>query len=519
MRHALCSVVLILASVALVSPLQALSLPDVPLYEDKLYRGYERAIACGFAGWYPIGDRPISRENFVRLLGEISTFENEAAESIYADLIDYFERDLPLFGLESDVPGTPYFWEPVTTARTRLFSLNSPLDFRRLENSDGEALEDGLNLFLDASSRVQLTQYFSLFYQLQLNTNSENTLGSVKKGYAKFRWRNFALKAGRDSIWWGPGFRGAWVLSNNPREFDMVQLKSELPFRLPWVLSRLGEFGFDVAHLWLDDDRRVRRDPRMLVMRASYMPVSWFEIAANRATTYGGSGRPEYGGLTDWWEVISGVEDKLGGEFDNENFVGYEASLSMPFLRKLTRERLKGGRVYLDRATDDPVAPWQKGEDQFRFVLDSLLLGIYLTTGRTDFRFEYARSERITYRPDKYPAGYTYRRFIIGHPLGPDGRGIYLELYRRFSNRFHALAFYNDEAHGIKLEGDEEKVREVGVDLTYKLNFMGEKIELEGGGVFSRIENLDRNTDPVRFDISNQDKDEWFAHLGVTWRW
>ena len=519
MKHALGLVVLLLASLSVVSPLQALGLPDVPLDEEELYRSYERAIACGFAGWHTIGDRPISREAFIRLLGEVGAHEDEAAQFIYEDSIGYFEKDLPLFGLESDVPGAPYFWEPVTTVRTRLFFLDSPLDFRRLKNSDGESLEDGFNLFFDISGRGQASEYLSFFYQFQLNGNSETTKLSLKKGYGKLRWRNFALKAGRDSIWWGPGFGGAWVISNNPPEFDMVQLKTEAPFRLPWVFSRLGEFGFDFAHLWLDDDRRVHRNPRMLTMRGSYMPVSWFEIGASRTTTYGGSGRPEYSSLSDWWKVITGVEDKIGGEFDNENWVGYEASLSMPFLKKLTGDRLKGGRLYLDRATDDPVVPWQEGENQFRFVLDSLLLGIYLTTGKTDFRVEYARSERITYRPDKYPAGYTYRGFIIGHPLGPDARGIYVELSRRFSNRFRATLFYSEEEHGIRLEEEEEEVWEFGLDLKYKLNFMGERIELEGGGIFSRIKNLDLNTDPVRFDFSDLDKDEWFTYFGLRWWW
>ena len=502
-----------------VSQLQAQSLPNVPLDEEELYRNYERAIACGFAQGYSFGDRPISRETFIRLLGEVSSHEDEAAQIIYEDSINYFERDLPLFGLESDLPSAPYFWEPITTLRSRLFFLDSPLDFRRLENSDGEELEEGLNHFFDLSGRGQATQYFSFFYQLQLNDNRETNKLSLKKGYGKFRWKNLALKAGRDSIWWGPSIRGVWIISNNPREFDMIQLKTEAPFRLPWIFRYLGEFRFNFAHLWLDDDHRVHSDPKMLAMRASWMPISWFEIALNRTTTYGGSGRPGYSSLSDWWKVITGVEDRVpGGKFNNETFFGYEISINMPFVRRLSFGLLKGGRLYREHASPDTTAPWHEGYDKFNMISESKLIGIYVTTGKTDFRFEYAKSRFATYAPDIYRAGYTYRGFIIGHPLGRDGRGYYLEVSRRFSSKFRATGFYIKEDHGLKVEGEEE-VHEFGLDLKYKVNFKDQKIELEGGGIFSRIEGLDVNMDPVRFDLSGLDKNEWFIYFGIRWRW
>jgi hypothetical protein len=501
------------------SPLLGQSLPDVPLDEEELYRNYERAIACGFAKGYSLGDRPVSRETFIRLLGEVSAHDDDAAQFIYEDSIDYFKKDLPLFGLESDVSASPYFWEPITTLKSRLFFLDSPLVFRRLENSDGENLEEGLNHFFDLSGRGQVSEYFSFFYQVQLNNNRETNKLSLKKGYGKLRWKNIALKAGRDSIWWGPSIRGVWIISNNPREFDMIQLRTEAPFRLPWIFRYLGEFRFDFAHLWLDDDRRIHRDPRMLAMRASYMPFSWFEVAVNRTTTYGGSGRPEYSSLSDWWKVITGVEDRVpGGEFNNQTLFGHEISVNLSFLKKLSFGLLKGGRLYREHASPDVTTPWQKGFDKFNMISESKVFGIYVTTGKTDFRFERAKSDLATYLHGVYRAGYTYRGFIIGHPVGRDSRGYYLEVSRRFSSKFRATGFYNKEDHGLKVEGEEE-VHEFGLDLKYKLNFMGERMELEGGGIFSRIHGLDLNTDPIRFTFSDRDENEWFAYIGVRWRW
>ena len=72
---------------------------------------------------------------------------------------------------------------------------------------------------------------------------------------------------------------------------------------------------------------------------------------------YGGSGRPDYSSLGDWWKVITGVEDKVSSKFDNETFFGYEISFNMPFLKKPTRNAIKGGRLYQDRASPDATAP------------------------------------------------------------------------------------------------------------------------------------------------------------------
>jgi hypothetical protein len=400
------------------SPLQGQSLPNVPLDEMDLYRDYERAIACGYAKGYSFGDRPISRDTFLKLLGEIGTQEDEAAQLIYEDMFEYFEKDFSRFDPDSEIPTSNYFWEPITTVRSRLFFLDSPLDFRRLENSEGEQIEDGINHFLDISGRGQVTPYLSFFHQVQLNNSKETHRLFLKKGYGKLRWKNLALKVGRDSLRWGPAFRGTWVLSNNPKEFDMIQFRTEDPFRLPWVLKHLGQFQVNVGHIWLDDDRRVHKNPKLLTMRASYMPVSWFEVAINRSTQYGGSGMKEPSSAGDWLDLVTGAKERSKNRaFETETFVGYDLSLNLPFLGRLTRNIIKGGRIYQERASPDAGAPWQENQDEFRLTSDSNLYGIYLTTGQTDFRFEIADSEPETYAPDQYPNGYTYRRFIIGHPL------------------------------------------------------------------------------------------------------
>ena len=87
MKPVLSVFVVVLLIACVVAPVQALSLPDVPLDEEELYRSYERAVACGFAKWHALGDRPISRETFIRLLGEVSSWDEEAAQDIYDEIV------------------------------------------------------------------------------------------------------------------------------------------------------------------------------------------------------------------------------------------------------------------------------------------------------------------------------------------------------------------------------------------------------------------------------------------------
>jgi len=46
---------------------------------------------------------------------------------------------------------------------------------------------------------------------------------------------NLELEVGRDSLWWGPGYNGALLMTNNARPFDLVKLSNAYPYRIPWI--------------------------------------------------------------------------------------------------------------------------------------------------------------------------------------------------------------------------------------------------------------------------------------------
>ena len=57
------------------------------------------------------------------------------------------------------------------------------------------------------------------------------------------------------------------------------------------------------------------------------------------------------------------------------------------------------------------------------------LYGLYFPridpAGRADFAVEWVRTNHISYRHSPFTSGYVYNGRSLGHPLGPDGNGIY----------------------------------------------------------------------------------------------
>src|SRR5205823_31135 len=91
-------------------------------------------------------------------------------------------------------------------------------------------------------------------------------------------------------LWWGPGYHGSLLLTDHAFPLDMVKVGSDEPFRLPWVLSRIGEWKVNTFLTQLERDRDFPR-ANVFGARISYLPTSWIELGLTRLTQFGGRGR------------------------------------------------------------------------------------------------------------------------------------------------------------------------------------------------------------------------------------
>ena len=90
-----------------------------------------------------------------------------------------------------------------------------------------------------------LAGYIQPEYQIGEDTNR----GVLVEGYLKARGGPVELTVGRESLWWGPGFHGSMITSNNALAMNMIRLRAANQFTLPWVFA--GSAGPDEARVVL----------------------------------------------------------------------------------------------------------------------------------------------------------------------------------------------------------------------------------------------------------------------------
>jgi hypothetical protein len=148
--------------------------------------------------------------------------------------------------------------------------------------------------------------------------------------YAAMALGNWMLGAGLSDRWWGPGWQGSMILSNNARPVPafFIDRNSTAPFQSPW-LRWIG--SFDLTGFWgfLEDDRAVP-DARFFGLRLTLKPTRFLELGLSRTAMWCGRGRPcDF----DAFEDLLLGRDNAGDNVDPEDepgnqLAGYDLRLS-----------------------------------------------------------------------------------------------------------------------------------------------------------------------------------------------
>lgn len=278
---------------------------------------------------------------------------------------------------------------------------------------------------LETSHRLRLTKYFAAGARFRVEGNiwktpygADDIEPIFQEGVGVLELGDFALDFGRESVVWGPGERGALILTNNARPLDQMKISTPSPFRLPWVFRHLGKFriglfganmgpNYPVKYAWLTG------------YRLSYMPVQYLELAFGSATLMGGEGSPHmsaYDVFAEFWGFrVAGTSGAAVNMTDH--IMEASALVRIP--------QLAGLSLYGVLANED------KRDTFKRFFRDgsSYVAGFYLPSldshGKSDFRFEFKRTCAIQYRHGLYSDGFTLDSLLIGDDLGPDALGIH----------------------------------------------------------------------------------------------
>jgi hypothetical protein len=342
----------------------------------------------------------------------------------------------------------------------------------QLENQQGDKFSRHSNIRLGFDSYGGWANTLGYYLHPEYRySDSELNEGKIVEGYAKGLFGNLELEIGRDSFWWGPGYHGDWILTDNAAPFDMIKFSNAEPILLPWIFRRLGPVDITTFVTELEEYRDYPHT-RLWGMRVGFKPIPALEVGISRSALFGGEGRPSMS-FSDYINMILGRSEHESGNLRNDQIAGFDFSYQ---LNKLDRKLhvLRTMKIYVDGAGEDFA---NSGPLPSRWAwLYGITFGDIGLNGKDDFRVEYA-NDHVTadyntkdpgywYTHPIYTSGYTYYGSIIGHELGSDGNDLLFEWVHFFSPSWRGALAY--DIHKWRLsDADPAKIQFLQPQLTF----------------------------------------------------
>ena len=241
--------------------------------------------------------------------------------------------------------------------------------------------------------------------------------------YAGLALGNWMFAASMTDRWWGPGWQGSLILSNNARPIPAftIDRNSTAPFETKW-LHWIGHWDFVTMFGFLENDRVVP-DTQFFGMRFTARPARWLEFGLSRTALWCGDGRPC--GLDTFKDLLLG-KDNAGHNVSAANepgdqIAGYDlrlsgASLGLPVA------------VYTQRIGEDEqnLKPslflTQMGIETWGDLASLGSYRVYLEVSDTlcGGNITGEGKPNCAYNHSIYTTGYRYRERSIGHSFDND---------------------------------------------------------------------------------------------------
>ena len=426
----------------------ALESPSLPVHHGA-YEVLERLKTRGVFPTLLLGTKPLSRYSLsLPLVDILSRINQEEVSRVILEpgVQEDLHRLLQEFQEEVDVleKGSKHRFYSYTIADPLSLELTyasfSRDGVRLRENHQGDFFRDGFNKQLKFRSRGTIGKYLSWFISPKITVNGDGAVFRLEEGLIKLGFKNIELGFGRESLWWGPGYHGALLLSNNALPLDLIRAGSRQPFRLPYFLEALGYWKLTTFVAQLEEGRAVPH-AKLVGLRIDYLPFPFLEFGVSRITQWGGKGRPNIPFL-DFFELYFS-DPNMSGIFEVNELASGDVKIRLPSL-----PWIQGGEVYSEVG----------GEDETGFHPTKLgyLVGLYFTglleQPTLDFRVEYANNHvpgfpNIWYNHSVYTSGYTHKGVVLGHHMGSDAESIFFQLSKDLSEGFSLRFSFDQERH------------------------------------------------------------------------
>ncbi len=220
--------------------------------------------------YIPLLTWPLAWQDIQKNLTTPTDSASPAARSSYLRVKNRLEQEL---------------YNEYASANARLAVAAKPVRFRTFRDTSRENAE--------AEAGLTWTGEY-LAYDLQLTGVSSPDDGKSIRfdgSSAGILLGNWSLSIGALDRWWGPGWEGSLIMSNNARPIPAVIFRRNHsdPFDLP-VLNWFGPWQLSFSMGRLEGSRHI---PHALLMgiRLSFKPWNGLEIGLSRTAQWAGSGR------------------------------------------------------------------------------------------------------------------------------------------------------------------------------------------------------------------------------------
>ena len=275
----------------------------------------------------------------------------------------------------------------------------------------------------------KLTDRFAFRVETQLVDNPSDQKNVRFDGsYVAGVFGNTIVSAGYVDRWWGPGWQGSLIYSNNARPIPGIsfQRNQAKPFANRWF-SWMGPWNYSITAGQLEGNRVVP-NPYHLGMRLTFKPKTNLEIGLSRTAQWGGEGRPQTS--DSFLDLLLG-QDNIGSDgITRETEPGNQmAGFDVRWKQKILPFDLA---LYTQGIGEDEAGGFPSrylglfGLEHNRTVYGKNLR-VWLEYADTACDFLESKPKlNCAYQNGVYQSGYRYQGESIGHPIDGDGRQLSL---------------------------------------------------------------------------------------------
>jgi capsule assembly protein Wzi len=488
---------------------------NLPLHHWA-YEAIDRLTALGMIDGAMVGQKPYSRKEAARYVAQVieriraneigSDGREPIAEPLVERLMAEFRPELKSLGV---VERSAKEQSGLVTYGARLqtevdsFFVGDGQTVRFRENRGGEYYANGVQNQTDLRAWFEVGDWAAVVAQPKFisnpkalargpvtgpQTNFNNQDVFMRELSLKLSFWNVALEVGRGTQWWGQGYHGSMLLTDNAFPLDMIKLGSDEPFRLPWRLRDLGEFKINSFLGQFLGDRDFTY-AKLFGLRVSYLPAPWLEIAATRLTQFDGNGRDQSFPKTVF-NCYTNPPNQGGNQDCNEQaMVDFRARIpNVPYLVPFPA----GMQIYGELASEDK---WSQYPIPSRAAY---LVGLYIPQlfpkDTMDLRIEYADTDYtrrktglvgVWYNNGTYVSGMRQYGFPLGHAMGTDAIDFYIRTTRYLTEdlQLGTNLNYQERQRGLPVH---ERKQEVSSDLTW---WMTSKTQISLGYTYQHLKN------------------------------